>query len=109
MRALVLLRVLVDHRFPDQIRLDAAAKDIVLELDRANRFLVAVYHVNLHVSVPANSNCFPLPASGSFRPQPAGRRQLVAGRRYFFGLGAAFLATVTLPAFSTCGAASFLA
>src|SRR4051812_18969430 len=110
-RALVLLRVLVHDRFPDQVGLDHAAEELVLEIDRADVFFVAVNYIYLHVSVPASSNrfLFRLPASSSLSQQPAGRRQLATGSCYFLPLAAGFFATVTLPAFSTWTTGSFFA
>src|SRR5690606_41596100 len=47
-RAAALRRVLPRDRFPDQVLLDSAAQDIVLELDRADLLVVCVYNVQLH-------------------------------------------------------------
>jgi hypothetical protein len=38
----------VHDRFPDQIRLDAAAKHVVAQVERADLLFIDVYDVDLH-------------------------------------------------------------
>src|SRR5262249_27579250 len=48
MGAAALRRVLLDDGFPDEIRLDAPAEHLVVEVQAADGFLVCVYYIDLH-------------------------------------------------------------